>query len=614
MKKIILSLLAVYSFVILQMNTADAGDRKVLVERFTSSTCPPCATYNPILEAFINLSDPNKLAHISYHMNWPAPGNDPMYLINPSDNNARRTLFGVNSIPNWFFDGVVNIQIPSGSLQAAFDQRTNILSPVTIIVKETVSGDNVTVKADIYCEGFLPNPNVTIQFAVIEEVVYYNGTNGESFYNGVMRRFLPNANGTAVTLLPGDRIILEYSYVKDPAWNPALIKNLVFVQASPIEILNCANQTTNFNLISGPAVKVINQGQAGSGTFHATIPSVADGFNSAVTFTAEVEPATSGFDVVFTGGNTISNFPDSLAVNVTSTSSVPTGEYKIIFTGTSASGITHKTFVNYLVGKSYITVGTSRGNQLTYKVDNIPFNSGRAFVWDLNSTHVIEAVSPQTFGNNRYVFDNWTNGGTQTQTITIGTTLSDYTANYRLQYRLLGSVAPAGIPVTVVGAGNFYDSASTNNVTVSATQVQFNGMTYYFNRWEGTGSGSYSGTNQVAQITMNGFILQRAVFDTINVGISNYNSVIPDNFALYQNFPNPFNPTTSIKFDIAKSSFTSIKIYDMLGKEISNLVNQELTPGSYQFTLDAASFPSGIYYYKIETESFTEIKKMVLLK
>ncbi|MEO8209901.1 MAG: T9SS type A sorting domain-containing protein [bacterium] len=614
MKKITLSLLALFSFVIFQMNTANAGDRKVLVERFTSSTCVPCRNANPILEAFLSSADPNKLAHISYHMNWPAPGNDPMYLINPNDNNARRTAYGVNAIPDWFFDGVINVDISSGALQAAYDQRINTLSPVTIIVSETVSGDNVTVKADIYCEGFLPNPNVTIQFAVIEETVYYNGPNGETFYNGVMRRFLPNANGTQVTMLPGSRFTLEYSYVKDPSWNPALIKNLVFVQAPPIEILNCGNKTTNFNLISAPAFKVVNQGQIGNGSFHMTIPSVADGFNSPVTFTSEVIPATAGIDVTFTGGNTISNFPDSLSANVTSTASVPTGEYKIVFTGTSASGVAHKTYVNYLVGKNYITVGTNRGSQLTYKVDNASLNSGRAFSWDINSTHVLEATSPQTFGNNRYVFNNWSNGGTQTQTVTIGTTLSDYAANYKLQYRLLGSVEPVGIPVTVVGAGSYYDSASANSVTVSANQVQFNGRTYYFNRWVGTGSGSYTGPNPVAQITMNGFIVQKAIFDTINVGISNYNNVIPDAFALYQNFPNPFNPTTNIKFDIAKSSFTSIKIYDMLGKEVSNIVNQELTPGSYQFTLNAASFPSGIYYYKIETSSFTEIKKMVLLK
>ena len=175
-------------------------------------------------------------------------------------------------------------------------------------------------------------------------------------------------------------------------------------------------------------------------------------------------------------------------------------------------------------------------------------------------------------------------------------------------------MTPAGLPVTVNGSGTFLDSASSNEVTLSALQVTHNGKTYYFSNWEGTGSGSYTGNNPVANITMNGFIFQKAIFDTIDVGISNFNSQIPDKFSLYQNYPNPFNPVTNIKFDIAKSTNTSIVIYDMLGKEISSLVNQVLAPGSYQYSFNAASFPSGIYYYRIKTNEFTDIRKMILLK
>ncbi len=113
---------------------------------------------------------------------------------------------------------------------------------------------------------------------------------------------------------------------------------------------------------------------------------------------------------------------------------------------------------------------------------------------------------------------------------------------------------------------------------------------------------------------MNGFISQKAIFDTTDVGISNYSSVIPDKFALYQNFPNPFNPTTTIKFDIAKSTVTSVKVYDMLGQEISNLVNEVLSPGSYQYSFNASDYPSGIYYYSIKTEEFNEVRKMILIK
>jgi len=613
MKKVISTLFVLLMFVTIYTDKANAGDRMILVERFTSSTCYPCASVNPTLDAFLQNADPNKITSLSYHMSWPAPGNDPMYLINPNDNNARRTMYGVNAIPDWFFDGVLNVGTSQSALQSAYSQRTDILSPVSIVVDESITGNQVTVKADVYCEGYLSNPNATLQFAVVERVVYYNGYNGENTYIYVFRKFLSSANGTPLTLVPGDKVTHELSYTMDPAWNPAEIKTLVFVQGRPFEMLNAAYVTRDFNLVSSPGFKVIEHGIGGSGNFEVKIPKIADGYNSPVTFTAEVVPATPGISVTFNGGNTISTFPGTVNATVTSTSGVPVGEYKIVFTGTNGSGVTHKTYTNYLVGKNYVTIGNSRPS-LTYKVDGVEYISSSLYAWDISSSHVIEAISPQTIGNNRYIFENWSNGGSQSQTININASTSNYTANHKLQYRLLGSVTPAGLPVTVNGSGTFLDSASSNEVTLSALQVTHNGKTYYFSNWEGTGSGSYTGNNPVANITMNGFIFQKAIFDTIDVGISNFNSQIPDKFSLYQNYPNPFNPVTNIKFDIAKSTNTSIVIYDMLGKEISSLVNQVLAPGSYQYSFNAASFPSGIYYYRIKTNEFTDIRKMILLK
>ncbi|MDZ4711827.1 MAG: T9SS type A sorting domain-containing protein [bacterium] len=616
MRKFVLSLILLVSIVVFQLNTSDAGDRKILQERFTSSTCGPCATNNPTLDAFLLASDPNKITSLSYHMNWPSPGNDPMYLANTADNNTRRSQYNVNAIPNWFFDGVISMTGGSNSqLVNAYNQRTDLLSPVTIILNETRTGNTVNAKVEIYCETVLANPNAIVQFVVAERLVQYAsppGTNGERIFYDVMRKMLPSGIGTSVTLLPGKKITLEYTYAIDASWQASEVNSVVFVQ-SGLEILNSATLTTDFNLISLPAYRTVQAGQNQNENFKAHIPSIANGFNSSVTFTSEIIPATSGITVSFPNGNSINNFPDSLLVNVASNSSVPVGEYKVVLTGTSASGKVHKTSFTYLVGRNYIITGTNR-NLCQYKVDNIAYSTSRVFTWDLNSTHTLEAISPQTFGNVRYVYTNWSNGGTQTQTVTIGTQESGYTANYKPQYRLLGVTEPTGIPATVNGSNSYLDSSSVNDITLSAVQVQFNGRTYYFNRWEGTGNGSYTGPNPVAQITMNMTLIQKAIFDTIDVGISNYSSLVPDQFALYQNYPNPFNPVTNIKFDIAKSSFTNIIIFDMLGKEVATLVNENLSPGSYQYNFDASNYPSGIYYYKIKTDSYTEIKKMMLIK
>jgi hypothetical protein len=109
-----------------------------------------------------------------------------------------------------------------------------------------------------------------------------------------------------------------------------------------------------------------------------------------------------------------------------------------------------------------------------------------------------------------------------------------------------------------------------------------------------------------------------AIFKTTSGGyplglITNSNN-IPTSYSLSQNFPNPFNPVTSINFDIPNSSYTNLIVFDQIGREIQVLVNEQLSPGSYKFEWDAADFPSGIYFYKLQAGEFVETKKMVLIK
>lgn len=107
---------------------------------------------------------------------------------------------------------------------------------------------------------------------------------------------------------------------------------------------------------------------------------------------------------------------------------------------------------------------------------------------------------------------------------------------------------------------------------------------------------------------------------TMIVGLVNIGNEIPKEFSLYQNFPNPFNPVTKIKFDVPaepKSKGASplvLKICDILGREVATLVNEILKPGTYVAEWDATNYPSGMYFYKLQAGDYSETKKMVLLK
>jgi hypothetical protein len=98
------------------------------------------------------------------------------------------------------------------------------------------------------------------------------------------------------------------------------------------------------------------------------------------------------------------------------------------------------------------------------------------------------------------------------------------------------------------------------------------------------------------------------------VGINQTSTEVPANYSLAQNFPNPFNPTTNIKFAISKNGFVNLKVFDMAGREVSSLVNEVLTAGNYEYSFNASSLSSGIYFYTLKTEGFTETKKMMLIK
>jgi hypothetical protein len=95
---------------------------------------------------------------------------------------------------------------------------------------------------------------------------------------------------------------------------------------------------------------------------------------------------------------------------------------------------------------------------------------------------------------------------------------------------------------------------------------------------------------------------------------ANISGGIPKAFSLSQNYPNPFNPNTKITFALPRSSFAKLVVYDMLGREVETLFNGHLNAGVYESDFDASKYSSGVYYYKLETDGYTETKKMILIK
>lgn len=111
-----------------------------------------------------------------------------------------------------------------------------------------------------------------------------------------------------------------------------------------------------------------------------------------------------------------------------------------------------------------------------------------------------------------------------------------------------------------------------------------------------------------------GFNYNRMQFILTAADVKETSSAIPERFALMQNFPNPFNPTTQIPFSIRSSGLVSLKVFDLMGREVAKLVHESLPPGTYETSFDASGLASGVYYYRLEAGAFMQTKKLVLVR
>lgn len=156
---------------------------------------------------------------------------------------------------------------------------------------------------------------------------------------------------------------------------------------------------------------------------------------------------------------------------------------------------------------------------------------------------------------------------------------------------------------TNAGANWFFrDSVTANTITYIDSGLTANTIYHYR-----VSSRNIVGYSQPSNTAFDTTLLPTGI-------ITNNNNNIPNEYRLYQNYPNPFNPVTKIRFDIPQSGTAELVLYDILGNEIKNISYQNLAAGSYEFELSAADLSSGIYFYKLRSGNFEQIRKMILVK
>lgn len=244
------------------------------------------------------------------------------------------------------------------------------------------------------------------------------------------------------------------------------------------------------------------------------------------------------------------------------------------------------------------------GRRIT--VDGESFSTQRTYTWQVGTDHEIGTTSPQTGSPGlRYVWNSWSDGQAMTHTWTVpaGAAMT-LTASFDMEYQLTMTAGSGG---SVSPATGWY---------AGGTQVQLQATPdagYAFDRWEGTGSGAYSGTANPATVTIQNALSESAVFRrTTSVPAS---TAAPATIILRQNAPNPVRDETVLSFSLPRAQSVTLVVTDILGHEMKRLIDQAtLSAGEHQVVLQGAGFPSGVYLYRLETEDGVRVRAMVLQK
>jgi thiol-disulfide isomerase/thioredoxin len=216
------------------------ASRKVIFEKWTSSTCGPCASQNPSFEAWI---PPywDRVTVVAYHVGWPTPGNDPMYLHNPTQSYDRRNYYGINAVPCARVDGVIPTGACSGCsytnqencLTVPMNTRLNVVTPVGLsVTDQRIAGDSIRATIVLTILSNLSSGSYFLRVMAVERIVTYTsppGTNGETVFPDVFRASFPTSQGTAISTTAGTYNYV-FTYKRNPVWVDSMIYTLAFVQ------------------------------------------------------------------------------------------------------------------------------------------------------------------------------------------------------------------------------------------------------------------------------------------------------------------------------------------------------------------------------------------------
>ncbi|MBN2380035.1 T9SS type A sorting domain-containing protein [candidate division WOR-3 bacterium] len=248
-----------------------AAERMVVAELFTSTTCPPCVAGNSMLNSLATDKE-SFLGVVRYHMSWPSPGNDPFYNYHKPENNTRRQVYLINSVPTIVIDGIVKMGGADRALWGpAIDDRRSVESPLYMKVyrdfqTSAFSADqgSGTALVEITNESTEESYSIYLYGTLTESNVAYTGTNGDPIHNQVMIDIISSPWGDDLTFEPAETKLIIYDFsiddtvpILDAANEPT--GEVHIVSSENCELLFWGQDDETDEILQGTKVKIPNQ-------------------------------------------------------------------------------------------------------------------------------------------------------------------------------------------------------------------------------------------------------------------------------------------------------------------------------------------------------------------
>ncbi|MEI7500439.1 MAG: T9SS type A sorting domain-containing protein [Bacteroidota bacterium] len=561
MKRVLL--LAVICF---QMATGyTQTQRKILLEEFTSATCPPCVSANTRFHNW-QIQNPDKFSSIYYHVNWPAPG-DPMNLANPSENSARVGFYGVSYVPQSNLDGNYFNGSASGWSMTTINNRYAMPSPFEIQLQHSLSSgqDSVFSTMLIKCTQDI-SASMTAHNVIIEKWIHFNSapcasSNGERDFYNVMKKMLPGSNGTTIasSMAAGDYLLVEGAWKFGTVYDKSMIASVGFVQnKSTREIYQTANSSAN----------------------------------------ALVLPYNNDVQVM-----EVLNIPDKTCKNNIA---------PFVRIRNNGNGTIGGMIINYKINdgplSSFTWTGALASMQKTvvalpeYLFDILPQNVITIYTTSPNN-------SPDQYVKNDTIHYNFSTSPISTNEIAL--VLRTDNAPQETTWDVKNSQG-----ITLASGGPYSISSQIIRDTIHLPQADC--YTFTIHDTGGDGICCAKGIGVYSLSSGSTIIRQGGQFGFSEVGefwMDALTSVEEENNSNSMNvYPNPFDGSAKVLFQLNKSSDVFMNLYSVFGKLVTSISLGSKSAGQHETLLDGAGLKPGIYILQLKTDSGIYSRKVSVIR